>query len=176
MSASAPARTVSGSSCSLPATEWDWETIDQEVRPIVVSLGRRRFSLHQEESLDLYHQLIAELLERRTVASVSPAALLVAGFQHKAINLRAKRTRQAAIRLRELAPESVDPRDSINAACFVSSALSRLDPRCRELLRLHQMEGYSPAESADAVGLSHGKVHLRVNRCLDKIRRLSAST
>lgn len=55
---------------------------------------------------------------------------------------------------------------------YVEAALRQMDNPCRDIIRLHDIEGYQLDEVAEKVGLSYGTVRNKYSRCFDKLARL----
>ena len=79
----------------------------------------------------------------------------------------------------EAAEDLVDPALGLEAvalererAVSVQRALQQLDDRCRDVIRLHFIDGMEYGQLAERFGLAPATVRVRVFHCLKEVRRL----
>lgn len=73
---------------------------------------------------------------------------------------------------------SVSIRDSVSAEQeyqLVLQAIDRLPARCREVVLLRKIQGKSPAETAQMLGLSEETIHVHTRRGLQKVQEFLRS-
>lgn len=148
----------------MPARSWDWASISATLRPVLLSTGRRRFGLPLPDLEDAFQTVVTEILTRQPVHPVPRAYITKAFYFACCDRLRQKRSESP------LLGRGTDRVRALDAACDVATGLSRIGPRCREIICRWAIEGRTLAETADATGLSRATVWKRVNRCLRRLR------
>jgi RNA polymerase sigma factor (sigma-70 family) len=151
---------------------WDWEALDAALRPRLIALGIRRFRLRREECEDAVQSVFMNVLGQDARVR-DPAAYIKASFLNACRNILVGRKRVSGD-----APDCdlPDPASGalagrIEAACAVSGAFRRIEPRCRDLIRAYFLEDRPLAETAVRSGYSQKTVWKRINRCLEKLRQ-----
>jgi RNA polymerase sigma factor (sigma-70 family) len=156
---------------STPAP-WDWEELDATLRPRLIALGMRRYRLRREECEDAVQSVFMNVLGQDARIR-DPIAYIKASFLNACKNLLVSRRKAAGDQPdSELAdPESAALAGRIEAACAVSGAFRRIEPRCRDLIRTYFLDDLPLAETAQRSGYSAKTVWKRINRCLEKMRQ-----
>lgn len=149
---------------ALPAQAWDWAGITATLRPRLLSIGRRRFGLPIQDLEDTFQTVVTEILTRQPTHPVPRAYVTKAFYFACCDKLQQKRANAP------LLDPGADRVHELDAACDVATGLSRIGPRCREIICRWALEGRTMNETADATGLSRATVWKRVNRCLRRLR------
>jgi RNA polymerase sigma factor (sigma-70 family) len=158
-----------------PPDAWDWERLDEHLRPRLVTVGMRRFGCTAEEAEDLVQDIFeAVLIKRPRVRNTE--GYLVSMFFNRCFDHVEERARH---RLLEISPELVrgriDASDSLVGALHVRGAFRRLTPVCRHLIRLYCVRRLSLAEAAADSGCSVPAVWKRINQCIKRMRTCLAA-
>ncbi|HVR39838.1 MAG TPA: sigma-70 family RNA polymerase sigma factor [Thermoanaerobaculia bacterium] len=69
-------------------------------------------------------------------------------------------------------PDTQEIEDKIINNITIAVALSRLNPKCRETLRMYYFEGYSAAEIAEKIGTTTGYVMQLLHACRKRAREI----
>jgi len=161
----------------LPAAEtsppaWDWEELDATLRPRLIALGIRRFRLRREECEDAVQSVFLNVLGQDARIR-DPIAYIKVSFLNACKNLLLSRKRRGGDEPDSDLPdpESAALAGRIEAACAVSGAFRRIEPRCRDLIRTYYLEDRPLSETAIRSGYSEKTVWKRINRCLEKMRK-----
>ncbi|HKC25615.1 MAG TPA: sigma-70 family RNA polymerase sigma factor [Thermoanaerobaculia bacterium] len=151
---------------------WDWEALDAALRPRLISLGIRRFRLRREESEDAVQSVFTNVLGQDARVR-DPVAYIKASFLNACRNILLGKKRLSGDEPDCDLPDPVSGAlaGRIEAACAVSGAFRRIEPRCRDLIRSYFLEDRPLAETAVQNGYSQKTVWKRINRCLEKMRQ-----
>lgn len=154
---------------SLPET-WDWDGLDRQLRPRLVTVGVRRFGCTPEEAEDLVQDVFeAVLLKRPRVRNAE--GYLVSAFFNRCFDRREYRLRQLTLEMSlDEAPGGTDGSDRLLNAFHVRGAFRRLTPVCRRLIRSYCVLQVSLAEAAADSGCTVPTVWKRINQCLRRMK------
>jgi RNA polymerase sigma factor (sigma-70 family) len=149
----------------------DWDSLDAALRPRFIALGVRRFRLGREECEDAVQAAFMNALAQESRIR-DPIAYLKVSFLNACRTLLASRGRMLP------SDPEVDTPDAhagahgmrVEAACAISGAFRRIEPRCRALIEAYYLEDRPLAETAERNGYSQKTVWKRINRCLEKMR------
>jgi RNA polymerase sigma factor (sigma-70 family) len=147
---------------------------DAELRERLVDLAGDKFHLDRETALDLLQETSVILIGTDLVIQ-NPR-----GFVYQVFHSRCCRAMEGEIRRRRIlgeapSPPSTAPTDAADGAAMgaaLRQALTRVSPRCRELLRSHYWEGRTLTETAERLSAGKGSVSTLVSRCLARLRRI----
>jgi len=150
----------------------DWDALDAALRPRFIALGVRRFRMRPEECEDAVQSAFMNALAQESRIR-DPIAYLKVSFLNACRSLLGARGRLLA------GDAPLDTPDAhagalavrVEAACTISGAFRRIEPRCVALIRAYFLEDRPLAETAERTGYSHKTVWKRINRCLEKMRR-----
>jgi RNA polymerase sigma factor (sigma-70 family) len=142
-------------------------------------LAYRRLGLSREDVDDIVQEALAAVWQ----AATRPQFTLQVGlhaFVRKVTLARAiDRVRRNRVRHAEPLSEHVDPQRSVSAqyefdaeSSALFAALSRLELRCREVIRLHYFEDWPYARIAELEGRSESTLRVRMFHCLRTLRGL----
>lgn len=170
---------------SPPRSDAATELVDR-LRPWVVGLAIRRFSLSEPEAEEMFQTLVVRLFEndRRALRSWRGEARLTTWVSVVAARLCVARRSEAGPptapeeEAKDLpAPEAEDPVVAGERLRAVRSAVAELAPRDRLLLALRYVDERSPREIAATLGLRPGTarkaLHDARRRLRDRILELS---
>jgi RNA polymerase sigma factor (sigma-70 family) len=153
---------------SLPDS-WDWEKLDDHLRPRLVAVGIRRFGCTAEEAEDLVQDIFeAVLLKRPRVRNVE--GYLVSAFFNRCFDRVEQRARQLTLELSLDAAAPGDASERLLNAFHVRGAFRRLTPVCRRLIRSYCVLRVSLAEAAADSGCTVPTVWKRINQCIKRMR------
>jgi RNA polymerase sigma factor (sigma-70 family) len=147
---------------------------DAEFRERLVEVAREKFRLDSETALDLLQETAVILIG--THQEIHHPR----GFAYRVFHSRCCRCMEGQIRNRRVRegnppPPSVRPgavADGAAMAVALKQALSRISPKCRELLRSHYWEGRTLNETAERMSTGKGSISTLVSRCLSRLRRV----
>lgn len=150
---------------------WDWETLDLELRPRLVSLGIRRFRFTPEEAEDLVQDVYARLWERRPRVR-NLKGYVATAFLHRCFDWLESNSRKGRFEARLEAPWPADPNagDRLLVAVHVRGALRRMTPICRFLIHRYCVERARLADLANERSCSIPAVWKRLDRCIKRMR------
>ena len=164
----------------LQGNEQAWSALLQKYRNLIFSIPLK-YNLSREDASDVFQsvsmELFSELPRLRKVGSLRSWLITVTARQ--ALNSK-KRWQLRNLREGSDLPPNVEPPDpspsfidGLEREQSVREAVSRLNPRCQELVRLLFFE--QPAipykEVAARLGLSTGSIGFIRGRCLERLKR-----
>lgn len=137
-------------------------------------IAERKFNVPPADAEALVNDVFATYLLRRDIVR-NPEKWLVGAVCH------ASRAYWRRVRRVEPLPPDIcnypDPATSQEEERLISKlmlalALNNLPPRCRELLRMYYVEGYSTAELAEHLDTTRGYVAQMMHGCRCDLRRI----
>ena len=148
--------------------------VDAEFRERLVELARDKFRLDAETALDLLQETAVILIGTQQEIH-HPRGFVYQVFHSRCCRcmegqIRSRRVREEAPPLPSTPPGATADGAAMGAA--LRQALSRVSPRCRELLRSHYWEGRTLSETAERMSTGKGSVSTLVSRCLARLRRI----
>ena len=149
---------------------WDWNALDDVVRPRLVGVAVRRFGFRQDEAEDLVQDVFEQVWARKPRVR-NPEAYLRTSLFHHCIDRRARNRNRPESMACPLGDDLAgDERpDRILRVIAVKGAFRRLSPECRGLLRDYVVEDEPLAVLADHHGISVNAVWKRIDRCLKRL-------
>lgn len=149
-----------------PRGAWPWDELVRELWPRLRVLAHRRYGLSAEDAGDVLQHVALEILRRRPRPK-SPRAFFTTAFKRRCLDFH--RNRKPGRALAE-SDRTADPRGQLVDVTTLHVGLSRLSPRCRELITRYALEGRTLPETASVTALPPSSLWFRVNRCLGRLR------
>jgi RNA polymerase sigma-70 factor (ECF subfamily) len=145
-----------------PEPDEQFERMWQEFSPAVLRYARRRVAPADVD--DVVAETFVVAWRRLDDAPSFPLPWLFAIARGVAANARRSDQRREALQVRLVQqPAGAEPEADVAHPDAVA-ALSRLGERDRELLTLLAWDDLSPQEAAEALGISHAAVRVRLHR------------
>lgn len=153
------------------AENWDWERLDLELRPRLVSLGIRRFRCTPEDAEDLIQDVYARVWARRPRVR-NLEGYVATAFLHRCFDRLESSSRERGVVTHLEATEAADSNaaDRLLLAVHVRGALRRLTPICQFLIRRYCVERARLADLATERGCSIPAVWKRLGQCIKRMR------
>jgi RNA polymerase sigma factor (sigma-70 family) len=147
---------------------------DTMFRERLVEMAREKFRLDAETANDLLQETAVILIGMQQEIH-HPRGFVYQVFHSRCCRgmegqIRNRRIRDEAPPVPSTFPGAVADGAALGAA--LRQALSRVSPKCRELLRCHYWEGRTLNETAVRMSTGKGSVSTLVSRCLDRLRRV----
>ncbi len=149
---------------------WDWEYLDERLRPRLLAAGVGRFGLSRDECEDILQDTFESVFTKRPRVR-NMEGYLVGAFFNRCVDrlaLRDSRRRNEGALDASLA-DTAGARRMIDGV-HVRSALRLLTPVCRELIQAYCMFRQTLAEAAADAGCSVPAVWKRLNQCMKRMR------
>jgi RNA polymerase sigma factor (sigma-70 family) len=167
---------VSSEASGTTPGEWDWNALNNILRPKLVSLAMRKYSFSREEAEDAVQTVYMRVLARDPRVK-DPIGYVKIAYLNTCLNIATSREKRT-----EQIPEDMDVADPacekvtarIEAVRMVNKAIRSAGPRCKRIVRLYFGQEYSLAEMTKATGYSQKTVWKRIWGCLDKMRKVLA--
>jgi RNA polymerase sigma factor (sigma-70 family) len=138
---------------------------------VLREIAIRKFQVPPEDAEALVHEVFVGYMRSRDLVKDAESWLVGAICHSSRHYWRQQRNVQG------LHPRIPDGGDDVIArihrAILVNAVLRKLEPRCREVLRKHYLEGFSAAEMARQVATSRGYAEQTIHRCLKAARRVT---
>jgi RNA polymerase sigma factor (sigma-70 family) len=156
--------------------EWDWNALNNVLRPKLVGLAMRKYRFSREEAEDAVQTVYMRVLARDPRVK-DPIGYVKIAFLNTCLNIATSRERRT-----EQIPENMDVADPscekvtarLEAVRMVNKAIRSAGPKCKRIVRLYFGQEYSLAEMTKATGYSQKTVWKRIWGCLEKMRRVLA--
>lgn len=144
--------------------------------------GWTRRNERRAEAEDAAHDVVANLLREGDEAVVDAKAYLYGATRLRLTGELRRQSARERIALEDLAdaehPQQADPEADLRAAQLADAlkrALAELPLKTQQVFLWHKLEGYTHAEIAAKLGLSHSSIEKHMRRALSHIhRRLQA--
>lgn len=136
-------------------------------------IAEKKFNVPACDAEAIVNEVFTSYLTRRHLVR-NPAKWLVGAVCHscRAYWRAASRTSQFPENFDQYVhPDSSDLEGRIVDRVTMARALARVDPKCRETLRLYYAEGYSAAEIAKLLGTSSGYVMQLLHTSRKRVRQ-----
>jgi len=167
---------VSSEASGTTPGEWDWNALNNILRPKLVSLAMRKYSFSREEAEDAVQTVYMRVLARDPRVK-DPIGYVKIAYLNTCLNIATSREKRT-----EQIPEDMDVADPacekvtarIEAVRMVNKAIRSAGPRCKRIVRLYFGQEYSLAEMTKATGYSQKTVWKRIWGCLEKMRKVLA--
>ncbi len=156
--------------------EWDWNALNNVLRPKLVSLAMRKYRFSREEAEDAVQTVYMRVLARDPRVK-DPIGYVKIAYLNTCLNIatsREKRTEQIPEDMDVADPSCERVTDRIEAVRMVNKAIRSAGPKCKKIVRLYFGQEYSLAEMTKATGYSQKTVWKRIWGCLEKMRRVLA--
>ncbi len=156
--------------------EWDWNALNNILRPKLVSLAMRKYRFSREEAEDAVQTVYMRVLARDPRVK-DPIGYVKIAFLNTCLNIATSKERRT-----DQIPENMDIADPtcekvtarLEAVRMVNQAIRSAGPKCKRIVRLYFGQEYSLAEMTKATGYSQKTVWKRIWGCLDKMRKVLA--
>lgn len=167
---------VSSEAAGTTPGEWDWNALNNVLRPKLVGLAMRKYRFSREEAEDAVQTVYMRVLARDPRVK-DPIGYVKIAFLNTCLNIATSRERRT-----EQIPENMDVADPacekvtarLEAVRMVNKAIRSAGPRCKRIVRLYFGQEYSLAEMTKATGYSQKTVWKRIWGCLEKMRKVLA--
>ncbi len=167
---------VSSEASGTTPGEWDWNALNNVLRPKLVSLAMRKYRFSREEAEDAVQTVYMRVLARDPRVK-DPIGYVKIAYLNTCLNIATSREKRT-----EQIPEDMDVADPacekvtarIEAVRMVNKAIRSAGPKCKRIVRLYFGQEYSLAEMTKATGYSQKTVWKRIWGCLEKMRRVLA--
>jgi RNA polymerase sigma factor (sigma-70 family) len=152
--------------------EIDLEALYLHTRTVLRSIPQRRYGLSAQQAEDVVQDAWLLFLEKRGYVR-TPRTWLAGTVSKLCLQLLDRTRRRQADSDGELLESLVDPRSTQDrdTRMVVRQAMSRLDPRSRELCMQIAIEGRSYAEVSESMSLPIGSVGPLYIRAKNKLRK-----
>ena len=145
-----------------PEPDEHFEQIWQEFSPAVLRYARRRVAPADVD--DVVAETFVVAWRRLAEAPAFPLPWLFAIARGVAANARRSGQRREALQVRLVQQPAESAAETADLPADAAAALARLGERDRELLTLLAWDDLSPQEAADALGISHAALRVRLHR------------
>ncbi|MEQ8407868.1 MAG: RNA polymerase sigma factor [Gammaproteobacteria bacterium] len=136
----------------------------EQLRPWLIKIVYRRF-------VDLHRKQTRRPEFSESELSESEAAVLGGSEVPVADQLMQSESQQQSSVQIQSQTRAVDPADTIRQQELIEQALSGLKAEQRDVILLHDSEGYSAHEVSEILGVSIGTVKSRLHRAREKIKK-----
>lgn len=157
----------------------DKRTYTALVRPHIAALHRVawRWTRDRQTAEDLVQDLLLKVVdhiaEMRRIEQLRP--WLVKVMYRRFVDLYRRDTRSPIDSTTEADPDRAagpDPIEALEWQQLLAGALAQLEPDHRDVILLHDMEGYTGPEVAEILDLNEGTVKSRLHRARERLRSL----
>lgn len=153
------------------------------VRPHIHSLYRMawRWTRNREDAEDLVQDVLIKLVDKvdemQAIERLRPWLIKVLYRRYVDVFRRRARSpieRHDAQKLDALAADDADAIGQLELRQLLVQALETLDDGQRDVILMHDVEGYTAAEIADVLDISVGTVKSRLHRGRDRLKKILA--
>ena len=150
------------------------EKLYEEHADLLIGISRRRFRIPVDEARALVHDVFLNYIRYREEVDNPRAWLIGAIVKASCYHLRrsGKVDLVEPAKLEEFGDPLFAQMDQVHRSILVHQLLEPLGDNCREMLRLHYLEGRTAGEIAAQLGTTEGYAKKMIHQSLVRVREL----